>query len=74
MKRADRTNISERIKTSFANSGRAAGIGALYDRYDEESGYRPLPKNKGRVRLLSDSLTQEEKDKLHGEIKIIKKR
>ena len=30
-------HISEYQKTSFANSGRAAGSGILYDRYDDES-------------------------------------
>lgn len=30
-------HINEFAKTSFANSGRAAGMGMLYDRYDDES-------------------------------------
>ena len=35
-----KTNINERLKSGLA-PGRAAGAGILYDRYDEESGYRP---------------------------------
>lgn len=73
MKRSDKSNINERMKTYFANSGRAAGAGISYDRYDEESGYRPQPHYTGRVRLLSDNLTAEEKAALNGEVKIIKR-
>ena len=63
-----RTHINERLHTSFANTGRAAGMGISYDRYDEESGYRPQPIKRGRVRLPSDYLTQEELEALNGEI------
>ena len=73
MKRTDKSHISEKLHTSFANSGRAAGIGISYDRYDEESGYRPHLNSTGKVRLLSDNLTPEEINKLCGEVKIIKK-
>lgn len=41
-KRERNTHANERMRTSFANSGRIAGDGILYDDYSEESGYRPL--------------------------------
>lgn len=71
--RTDKSHINEKLKTSFVNSGRAAGAGVLYDRYDEESGYSPQPKYTGSVRLLSDYLSPQEKEALHGEVKIIKR-
>ena len=30
-----RSHINERLHTSLANTGRAAGMGISYDRYDE---------------------------------------
>lgn len=71
MKRTDRAHINERMKTGFVNSGRAAGAGILYDRYDEESGYRPGP-NRGGCTLPSERLTPEERANLNGEVKIIR--
>ena len=68
MKRTDRAHINERLHTELANTGRAAGIGALYDRYDEDSGYRPKPKERGRVRFPSDSLTPDEIKALNGPV------
>ncbi len=67
-----RGHINEHLHTTFANSGRAAGAGVLYDRYDEESGYRPQPINRGRVRFPSDSLTESELAKLNGEVRVYK--
>ena len=67
-----RSHINERLHTSFANTGRAAGMGISYDRYDEESGYRPQPIKRGRVRLPSDYLTQEELEALNGEVIVYK--
>jgi hypothetical protein len=66
-----RTHINERLRTEFANSGRAAGIGTLYDDYGDESCrpcYNPAT---GRVRMPSDSLTPEERGSLNGSVKII---
>lgn len=40
-KRERNTHSNERMRTSFANSGRIAGEGILYDDYGDESGYRP---------------------------------
>lgn len=67
-----RGHINEHLHTTFANSGRAAGAGVLYDRYDEESGYRPQPINRGRVRFPSDSLSEAELAKLNGEVRVYK--
>lgn len=72
MKSELRSHINERLHTEFANSGRVAGMGISYDRYDEESGYRPQPKNTGRISLPSDSLTPQELAALSGEVKIYK--
>ena len=68
-----RSHVNERLHTEFANSGRVAGAGISYDRYDEESGYRPQPKECGMVRFPSDSLTPEEKADLSGEVRIIRR-
>ena len=63
-------HINEFLHTTLANSGRAAGAGISYDRYDEESGYHPHPTATGRVRFPSDSLTEEEREKMNGEVKV----
>lgn len=68
-----RSHVNERLHTEFANSGRVAGAGISYDRYDEESGYRPQPKECGMVRFPSDSLTPDEKAALSGEVRIIRR-
>ncbi len=65
-------HINEFLKTGLANSGRAAGAGVLYDRYDEESGYRPHPRARGQIRLPSDYLTQEQLEALNGEVIVYK--
>ena len=67
-----KTDIRERLKTGLANSGRAAGAGILYDRYDEESGYRPGPKQHGPIKFPSDSLTPEELAALNGPVRVYK--
>ena len=67
-----RAHINERLHTSLANTGRAAGMGISHDRYDEESGYRPQPIKRGRVRFASDGLTQEELEALNGEVIVYK--
>jgi hypothetical protein len=66
--------VQSQLKSTFANSGRIAGTGISSDRYDEESGWRPQPHDTGRVKLLSDTLSYEERQALHGEVKIIKRR
>lgn len=63
-------HINEFIHTTLANSGRAAGAGISYDRYDEDSGYRPRPIPTGRVRLPSDELTPAEREALNSEVKV----
>ena len=67
-----RTHINERLRTEFANSGRAAGIGTPYDRYDDESGGPCYNSGSVRVRMPSDSLTPEERELLNGEVRIIR--
>lgn len=64
-----KTDIRERLKTGLANSGRAAGAGILYDRYDEESGYRPGPKQRGPIKFPHDGIPFEE---LNGPVKVYK--
>ena len=65
-------HINERLHTGLAQSGRAAGMGISYDRYDEESGYRPQPRELGVIRFPSDYYTAEELKKLSGEVRIVK--
>lgn len=67
-----RTHINERLRTEFANSGRAAGIGISYDNYGDESGGPCYNHATGRVRMPSDSLTPEEMELLNGEVRIIR--
>ena len=67
-----KTDIRERLKTGLANSGRAAGAGILYDRYDEESGYRPGPIQHGRIKFPHDTMTDEEMAALNGPVRVYK--
>jgi hypothetical protein len=67
-----RNHINECLHTEFANSGRAAGMGILYDRYDEESGNPDYDPHDSRVRLPSDGLTDKEIAALSGEVKVYK--
>lgn len=71
MKRADKSNINERLKTKFANRGRAAGAGISEDRYDEES-CGPKFYGSVRVRMPSDSLSTAERQALNGPVVIRK--
>lgn len=64
-----RGHINEHLHTTLANSGRAAGAGISYDKYDDESGYRPGPRDTGRVRLPHDGL---ETDELNGPVIVVK--
>ena len=43
-------------------------MGILYDKYDEESGYTPHPRFRGRVRLPHDTMTEEELEALNGPV------
>ena len=61
-------HINEFLHTSLANSGRAAGMGILYDRYDEESGLPVYGKGNVRVVTPSDFLSEEEKEGLNGPV------
>ena len=65
-------HVNEQLHTTFSNSGRIAGMGISYDDYGDESGYRPSVRNRGRIYFPSDFLSDEEKQALNGEVKIIK--
>lgn len=67
-----RGHINEKLHTSFANTGRAAGVGISFDRYDDESGYRPTPRARGAVRLPSDDLTPAEREALNSPVRVYK--
>lgn len=72
MKHEPKAHINERLHTTLANSGRAAGAGILYDHYDEESGTQFYTHGGGRVRFPSDGLTQDELKALSGPVRIIR--
>lgn len=61
-------HINERMRTSLANSGRAAGMGILEDRYDEDSGGWVYGRGNVQVVTPSDFLTKEEKEALSGPV------
>ena len=67
MKRTDKSHIGQYLKSSFANSGRAAGIGTPEDKYDEDS-LGPKMYESVAVRLPSDFLTPEERAALNGPV------
>ena len=69
----NRGHTNERIHTNFANSGRIAGIGISYDRYDDESGCPEYDYKRGRVKFPSDNLNPEERNSLNGPVIIVKK-
>lgn len=60
-------HISEQLKSGLANSGRVAGMGMLYDRYDEESGL-DVHGTSGRMVTPSDFLTADEREALSGDM------
>ena len=64
-----RGHINEHLHTTLANSGRAAGTGISYDKYDDESGYRPGPRDTGRIRFPSDG---QKADELNGPVIVVK--
>lgn len=61
-------HINEYLKTTFANSGRVAGAGISYDRYDDESGNPCFIRKDKYPRLPSDSLTRKEWEALNGDV------
>ena len=67
-----RPHINERLHTELANSGRAAGIGISEDDYSEESKRPHCGSPSVHVKLPSDYLTDEQRNALNGEVKIIK--
>ena len=60
------------MRTEFANSGRIAGSGVLYDDYGDESGGKQYENTSHRVVFPSDGLTQQEIEALNGEVKTFK--
>lgn len=68
-----RGHINERLHTEFADSGRAAGMGISYDRYDEVSGGRVYDTGSVRVEMPSDHLTPKERAALNGNVRVYKK-
>ena len=72
MKCGPKSHINERLHTGLAQSGRAAGMGISYDRYDDESGNPDYDPHDSSVRLPSDGLTDKEIAALSGEVKIYK--
>ena len=58
-----RRHVNEFLRTTFANSGRIAGTGILYDDYSEESG-GPIYGGKGVVIVRYPERNEEEKDKI----------
>ena len=67
-----KSHINERLHTGFANSGRAAGMGISYDRYDDESGGKHYEHASCGVVFPSDRLTAEERAALSGEVRTYK--
>ena len=63
-----RGHVNEKLHTTFRNSGRVAGTGILYDRYDEESGNPEYEKQPSHIYFPSDSLTEEELLALNGPV------
>ena len=65
-----RRHINEHLRTGLANSGRAAGMGIIYDRYDDESfpdGSR-WAANRIDGYVAFPSRTEEEKKTLDGKV------
>ena len=74
MKHEPNSHINERLHTGLAQSGRAAGTGISYDRYDDESGNPDYDPHDTRVRLPSDGLTDDKLAALSGAVKIMRGR
>ena len=72
MKHEPNSHINERLHTGLAQSGRAAGMGISYDRYDDESGNPDYDPHDTGVRLPHDGLTEAELAALSGAVKVRK--
>ena len=72
MKHEPNSHINERLHTGLAQSGRAAGMGISYDRYDDESGNPDYDPHDTRVRLPSDGLTEDKLAALSGAVRVTK--
>jgi hypothetical protein len=74
-KRERNAHVNDRMRTSFANSGRIAGDGILYDDYSEESwgGGKSCDNLIGaEVRLPHDGLSENELALLSGPVRTYK--
>jgi len=63
----NRGHVNEQLHTTLANTGRVAGMGISYDRYDDESGCPSYDSHKP-VTLPSDYLTEDELKALNGPV------
>ena len=72
MPMSTKSHINERLHTGLAQSGRAAGMGISYDRYDDESGNPDYDTHDTRVRLPHDWLTEDELAALSGAVRVTK--
>lgn len=61
-------HINDFLKSSFTGSGRIAGTGISYDRYDEESSAELKDENKGNVYVVFPSRSEAEKATLDGPV------
>lgn len=66
---AIKKHINEFVRTSFSNSGRVAGAGVNYDRYDEESNPELCEKYKDNIYgVVMPGKSEEEKASLDGPV------
>ena len=72
MKHEPNSHINERMHTGLAQSGRAAGMGISYDRYDDESGNPDYDPHDTRVRMPHDGLTDDKLAALSGAVRVTK--
>ena len=72
VKREPNSHINERLHTGLAQSGRAAGMGISYDRYDDESGNPDYNPHDTRVRMPHDGLTDDKLAALSGAVRVTK--
>ena len=72
MPMSTKSHINERLHTGLAQSGRAAGIGISYDRYDDESGNPDYDPHDTCGRLPHDGLTEDKLAALSGAVRVRK--
>ena len=72
VKHEPNSHINERLHTGLAQSGRAAGMGISYDRYDDESGNPDYDPHDTRVRMPHDGLTEDKLAALSGAVRLTK--